>query len=135
MWQIVIGIFLILHGLVHALYFGHSMRLFQLQPGMAWPDASWVFSRFLGDEAVRVLAAVSCVVAAIGFVVGGAALLATQGWFRPVVVGFAAFSGLAFVLLWDGQPQALANKGLFAVLINLAILFAMVVFQWPGFDF
>ena len=135
MWQIVAGIFLVLHGLVHLLYAGQSSRFFQLRPGMVWPDGSWVFSSFLGDEIVRTLASVSCLLAAIGFVVGGIAIFATQAWWRPVIVGSAAFSALIFILLWDGQAQALANKGLFAILINLVILVALLVFRWPRFGF
>ena len=135
MWQILVGIFLVLHGLVHFLYLGQSVRLFQLQPGMTWPDGSWVFSRLLGDELVRSLAGVSCGLAAIGFVVGGIALFVTQVWWRPVVIGSAAVSALIFILFWDGQVQALANKGLFAILINLMILVALFVFRWPRFGF
>ena len=135
MWQIVIGIFLVLHSLVHLLYLGQSARLFQLQPGMTWPDGSWAFSRLLGDELVRSLAGVSCGLAAIGFVVGGIAIFVTQAWWRPVVIGSAAFSALIFIFLWDGQVHALANKGLFAILINLVILVALLMFRWPRFGF
>ena len=135
MWQIVIGVFLVLHGLVHLLYLGHSARLFKLQPEMTWPDGSWAFSRFLGDDLVRSLAGVSCGSAAIGFVVGGIAIFVAQAWWRPVVIGSAVFSALIFIFLWDGQAHALANKGLFAILINLVILFALLMFQWPHFGF
>ena len=135
MLQIVIGIFLVLHGLVHFLYLGQSAKLFQLQPGMTWPDGSWVFSRLFGDELVSSLAGVSCGLAAIGFVVGGIAIFVTQAWWRPVVIGSAAFSSLIFILFWDGQVQALANKGLYAIIINLVILVALLVFRWPRFSF
>jgi hypothetical protein len=43
-----LGIFLVLHGLVHLLYFGQSARYFELKPGMTWPDGAWAFSRLLG---------------------------------------------------------------------------------------
>lgn len=69
-----IGIFIVLHGLVHLLYFGQSRRLFELRPGMDWPDGSWLFSRLFSDETTRTLASVSYIIAAIGFVVGGGAL-------------------------------------------------------------
>jgi len=131
MMQIGVGIFLVLHGLVHLLYLGQSARLFQLRPEITWPDGSWAFSKLLGDESVRSIAGVSCGLAAIGFVVGGIALFATQAWWRPVATGSAAFSALVFVLLWDGQVQALSNKGLFAILINLVIVAAVLILRWP----
>jgi hypothetical protein len=58
-----------------------------------------------------------------------------QGWWRPLVVASAAFSAAAFVLCWDGKTQMLANNGLVGLLINLAILVALLVFRWPRLGF
>jgi hypothetical protein len=98
---------------------------------MVWPDGSWVFEELVGNETTRMLAIGACILAAIGFVVGGIAIFTTQVWWRPVIVTVASFSAVIFILFWDGQMQALANKGLFAILINLAILIALLVFRWP----
>jgi hypothetical protein len=131
----IIGVFMVLHGLVHSLYFGQSRRLFELQPGMIWPDGSWAFSRLLGDEATRLLASIVCVLAAIGFAAGGIGILVRQSWWRPVVVGSAAFSAIIFFLLWDGGMQKLPDKGAIGLLINIAILVAVLNLRWPGFEF
>jgi hypothetical protein len=125
----------VLHGLVHLLYVGQSRRLFELQPGMAWPDGSWAFSKLLGEGGTRWLAGLSCFLAALGFVVGGAAILAGQAWWRPVVVGAAAGSAVLFVLFWDGRRQKLVDQGAIALLINLAVLLAVLVWRWPDFGF
>ena len=135
MLRFIVGIFIVLHGLVHLLYFAQSRRVFELQPGMAWPDGSWAFSRLLGDEATRQLASITCILAAIGFIVGGAAILLGQSWWRPVVVGAAAFSAAVFFLFWNGKAQNLAQQGAIAILINLAILVYVLVLQWPDFGF
>jgi len=45
--RLIIGVFIVLHGLVHLLYFGQSWRFFELQPEMVWPEDSWAFSRLL----------------------------------------------------------------------------------------
>ena len=127
------GIFLILHGLVHLLYFGQSARLFELQAGMTWPDGSWAFTRLFGNRATGILASAACILAAIGFTTGSIGLFTIQAWWQPVIVGSAAFSAVIFVLLWDGRLHALANKGLVGILINLAILVALLVFHWPRF--
>jgi hypothetical protein len=102
---------------------------------MVWPDGAWAFSRLLGDEATRILASISCVLAAIGFVAGGAGLLVKQTWWRPVIVGAAVFSAIVFVLFWDGTLQKLDNKGGVGLLINLAILAALLILRWPNFEF
>jgi uncharacterized membrane protein YphA (DoxX/SURF4 family) len=135
MLRFIVGVFIVLHGLVHLLYFGQSQRLFELQPGMVWPDGSWLFSRLLGDPASRSLASIACVLAALGFVAGGAAILLGLSLWRPVVVAAAAFSAVIFVLFWNGHLQKLPDQGAIAILINVAILFAVLVFQWPDFGF
>jgi hypothetical protein len=133
--KFIIGVFIVLHGLVHLLYFGQSQRLFELRPGMVWPEGSWTLSKLLGDEATRLLASISCVLAAIGFVAGGIGIFVSQTWWRPMVVGSAAFSGVIFILFWDGKMQKLDDKGGIGLLINIAILVAVLILQWPDFEF
>jgi hypothetical protein len=107
--------------------------MFELQPGMTWPDGSWAFKRLLGEKAVRVLAGALCLFAADGFVIGGILLFLSHAWWRPVIAGSAVFSAAVFILFWDGKMQALHNKGLIGILINLAILIAVLGFGLPAF--
>jgi uncharacterized membrane protein YphA (DoxX/SURF4 family) len=131
MLRIIFGIFIALHGLVHLLYLGQSQEAFELQPGLTWPDGAWAFSRFLGDEAIRKLASVLLVLAVIGFVVGGVAILAGQGWGRSAVVAAAVLSAMLYILLWNGHLQRLDDQGAFGILINVVILIVILVVQWP----
>ena len=135
MLRIIFGAFIVLHGLVHLLYYGQSRGLFELQPGMVWPAGSWAFSRLLGDGTTRWLASIACVLAAVGFVAGGTGMLAGQVWWRLVAVGAAVFSAVIFVLFWDGGLHKLDNQGAIAILINLAILIAVLILRWPDFGF
>jgi uncharacterized membrane protein YphA (DoxX/SURF4 family) len=135
MLRIVLGIFMVLHGLVHLLYYGQSRGLFELQRGMVWPEGAWAFSRLLGDGTARRLASAACIVAAVGFVAGGTGILAGQAWWRPAVVGAAAFSTVIFALFWDGSLHRLDNQGAIAILINAAILIAVLILHWPAFGF
>jgi hypothetical protein len=135
MFRIIFGVFIVLHGLVHLLYFGQSARYFELQPEMVWPDGSWAFSRLLGDEATRILASISCVLAAIGFVAGGTGVLVRQAWWRPMVVGSAAFSAVIIFLFWDGELQKLDDKGGIGLLINIAVLVSVLILRWPDYAF
>jgi hypothetical protein len=130
-----VGLFLVLHGLVHLLYFGQSWRYFELQPGMVWPDGSWLFSKTFGVKATRVMAGLACILAAAGFVAGGLAIFLGQAWWRPLVVGSAAFSALLYLFFWDGNIQKIADKGAIALLIDLAILVAILGLQRPAFEF
>jgi len=119
---ILMSIFLALHGAVHLLYAGQSRRIFELRPGMTWPDGAWVFSSLPGNETVRWLAAVLLVIAALGFLTGAVALLFQQVWWEPVTVGAAVLSALIFFLFWDGSFRALAEQGGIGLLISLAAL-------------
>ncbi len=131
MLKVIFGVFIVWHGLVHLLYFGQSMRRFELRPGMTWPDGSWVFSRLLGDQSTRKLASLACLVAAVGFVAGGAGLLISQVWWRPLIVAAAAFSSMAFILFWDGTLRKLDDQGGVGILINSALLLAALALQLP----
>jgi hypothetical protein len=133
--RFVFSIFIMLHGLIHVLYFGHGARYFELKPGMVWPDGSWVFSRLLGDEAARNLASISLILAAIGLIVGGIGILVSQAWWRPVVVGAAAFSSVVFILFWNGRMQNLDGQGVVGLLIDIAILLAVLILRWPQLGF
>lgn len=135
MIRILLGVFFVLHGLVHMLYFGQSARYFELQPGMAWPDGSWAFSGLLGNATTRNLAGILLILAAVGFAAGGAGIFLKQAWWRPAIVIVAAFSSVIYLFFWDGGWQHLDNKGGIGILINLAILSAVLLFQWPEFDF
>jgi hypothetical protein len=127
MIRVVFGIIIILHGLVHLLYFGQSARFFELQPGMVWPSGSWAFSKLLGDGTTRTLANISLILAAIGFVAGGLALLFKQVWFQPVVAGAAILSILTYILFWNGKMLNLDSQGGVGILIDGAILISMFV--------
>jgi hypothetical protein len=131
MLTILMGIFFCLHGLVHLLYAGQSWRLFELRPGMVWPDGSWIFSKLFGDETTRLLATVLLALAAVAFIAGGMGLFARQTWWRPVILGAGAFSSVLFLLLWDGKFQALPDKGGVGILINLAIWMVVFILKWP----
>lgn len=135
MVRILFGIFMMAHGLVHLLYFGQGRRLFELGAGMVWPDGNWAFTRLLGAEPSRMLASVFCALAALLFAAGGIGLFARQAWWQPVVIGAAVLSTLVFILFWNGQLQNLSEQGIVAILINGAILVALLVFKLPALKF
>ena len=132
MWTILAGIFLILHGLVHLLYAGQSRRLFEMRPGLAWPDGAWAFSRLIGNESTRLLATVLLALAALGFAAGGLGLLFRGGWWRPAAASAAVLSMAIFALFWDGRLQAMHDKGWIGVLIDVVVLVIVLITKWPA---
>jgi hypothetical protein len=130
--RFIIGLFIIFHGLVYSLFSAQSQRLFELRPGMTWPDDSWFFSRIMGEQATRWLASISFILAAIAFVAGGIGLILKQAWWRPIVVGAAIFSSVISVLFWDGRRQQLGAQGEIGLLINLVILAVLLFLGLPS---
>ncbi len=127
----IFGIFLILHGLVHLIYAGHSLRFFELSPGFLWPDGSWVLSRLTGGDTTRTLAGILLVLAALLLIAGGLGLVLRLDWWRSVAVAAAAFSAVLYVLLWNGSFKALDVQGGVGVLINLAVVVLVRIVKWP----
>jgi hypothetical protein len=133
--RFIFGAFIVLHGLVHLLYFGHSARYFELKPGMVWPDGSWVFSKLLGDGVARNLASILLILAAIGLLVGGIGIFVSQAWWRPVIVYVALFSSVVFLIFWNGRLHDLDGQGGVGLLIDVAILIAVLILRWPKLGF
>jgi hypothetical protein len=95
---------------------------------LVWPDGSWAFSKLLGDNGTRTLASIFCILAAAGFVIGGAGLLLGQSWWRTAVVVSAVLSAVLYILFWNGRLQHLDNQGGVGLLLDAAILAAVLIF-------
>ena len=51
------------------------------------------------------------------------------------MIAVAIFSSAIYLLFWDAGWSHLDNKGGIGILINLAILATLLIFQWPKFEF
>jgi hypothetical protein len=123
MANIFIGIFIVLHGLVHLFYFAVSRRLFELDhPIVGWPEGSWVFSAFLGESTTRSLASLLYILATVILAMSGVSLLFHATWWKPFLVGAAVFSSAIVILFWDGKMQQLPEKGFVGLLINIVLI-------------
>lgn len=132
---LIAGIFLILHGLVHLLYFAQSARYFELKPGMTWPDNAWLFSPFFGQKAVRVLASNLCILAGLGFIITGITIFERHANWYFLAIGSSLFSTFIYLAFWNGKLERMNSQGAIAVLINIAIAMSILIFRWPKFDF
>ena len=128
---ILVGVFLVAHGIVYGLYVGQAVRVFELKPGFTWPDGSWALSGLIGDPAVHSLVAVLFSAVAAAFAVSGVALMARQSWWGPLASVTAVVATVALVLLWNGRLQGLDSQGAYAILINAGIVVSALVLHWP----
>lgn len=117
-----IGIFYILHGLVHLLYMGHSLNLFELEKGFIWPDNSRLLLKIVNLHVKKRLAAGLCVMAAVSFVVSGICVLIGHPWHKLVILIAVITSTVLFTVFWDGERRKLHTQGGIALIINILIL-------------
>jgi hypothetical protein len=126
--RIAFGIFVVFHGLVHFMYVGQALRWFELRPNMPWPIGSWALSS-LSDGALRAFSAVTVGVASLGIALGGVGLLVDWGWSDWVAIGGAALASVAHILLWSGKWSEAADHGAYGVVINAAVIAAILVIR------
>lgn len=115
-WRILIGLFLLGHGFVHARW--------QLWWPGGGPRTSWLL-RSAGEGTLRSLGMTVFVLAAIGFFAAGLGVFIQQGWWRPVAMISSLVSLLVMVALW--------YRGLIVgAAIDVAILIALLWMHWPS---
>lgn len=131
MLRTLFGFFVILHGLVHLWFVVLSREWVPFEPEMGWTGESWLFTPLLGGPATRWLATGLYTLVTISFVVSGiGAVTRGEGW-RPWMIGSAVASAAMIVLFWDGGTQYIVPKGLIGFLLDIGILVALLVLEWP----
>lgn len=128
MLRIAVGVFIVLHGLVHLWYFTLSRGLVEFQPEMGWTGESWLLSPALGGDGARTLGSILYVVATVAFVGAGIVLLARSDSLRWLLPAAAVLSSVLILLFWEGGLDMWAQKGLLGLLINVVLLVAF----WVG---
>lgn len=132
--KIIIALFLIAHGLVHAgLAAAPNPDVPDSKPGAFFtsPERSWLLPKIgLSEAAVRWVGIILVAVATLGFVLAGLGIFGIPGlsaiW-RTVAVISASVSLLLLVLFWHLWL-------IVGVLIDIAILVALLWANWPSVD-
>lgn len=128
-----IGIFLVLHGLVH-LWFVVLLQKWLPQNAMndvaarGWNGESWLLTGALGDPTARLVGTVIFVIATVAFIVGGIAYMTGQSWSPPLLITSAVISALAILMFWDGRFEFLVEKGAIGVAINVGVVLGFALF-------
>lgn len=127
----ILGIIIVLHGLVHLLYAAHAYGALVLQPDMPWPQHAWGLSRAFKSSTLGTLAVVLCSLSGLGIAAGGIAYLLKMPAWQTLLVAFSILSTATYLLLWDGKRQDLDNQGIYAVVIDLALIAAILLSSIP----
>ncbi|MGD2251487.1 MAG: hypothetical protein PVF70_01070 [Anaerolineales bacterium] len=131
MGRTLIGVFLILHGLVHAgLAAAPIPNDPEPKPGAFFtaPARTWLLSSLgLGEKAIRTTGIVLVALATLGFVLAGMGVLGVPllaGIWRGMAIGSAIVSALLLIAFWHSWL-------ILGVLLDVAILVALLWLQWP----
>ena len=117
-----LGIFLILHGLVHIWYIILSLELVEFQPEMGWTGYSWIFTDRLGDKITRKIGAFEYGLTTFLFLIAGMGLIFNSSWANTWISVAAVLSTVTIFEFWDGEAQMLIQKGLLGVIINAGLI-------------
>ena len=123
--QYLFGVFLILHGLIHASYLSPRPKL---ADASAWPfnlSQSWALPG-VAEVVVRPVGAVLCLVTVVALVAAGLSVLGflvLQAWWRPLTLASMTVSLLFLFLYW--HPWLVVG-----VFLNVVILAALVWARW-----
>lgn len=127
MLRLGIGVFLVLHAIVHLWYVVLSQGWVEVEEQMGWNGHSWLLSSILPAETILSIASVLYVAVTLGFVIGGGGYALSRDWAAVVLVGAAIVSTGVLVAMWDGQFDLLIEKGVVGVLINIGLVFWLIV--------
>jgi hypothetical protein len=114
---LLIGIFLILHGLVHLWYVVLVQKLVPFKEEMGWTGESWLLPNS------EWLATFFFSIAAIIFIMSGVSFIVNASYWKPILIISAILSSLVIIVFWDGSFKMLVEKGFFGFLINFGIIF------------
>jgi len=98
-----IGVFIILHGLVHAWYVVLSFNLVNFQPDMGWTGKSWLLTPLFGAQTAKSIAGWLFAIAGFGFLLAGVIFLSNNESWPPLMLGSAIFSAIVIIMFWDGK--------------------------------
>lgn len=128
MWTVILGIFLLFHGLIHLAY---------VAPAPADPNypfdlnKSWLIaSTGIDVGTIRLLGMVFAALTAIGFLLAALAtmgIIVPQTWWQPLTVTAALASLVLLFLGWH-------NWLLLGVAIDVLLLVAVFVLHWQPFS-
>ena len=123
----IVGIFLILHGLVHLLYVALTQNWI-IDSDIVWNEESKLLSRFISDSELSILGLIAYAIAIISIIVSGAGLMIGAGWWKYLLTISAIYSSTMFLLFWDGQLRHLPDKGFIGIAINIGLIIFVIVY-------
>ena len=126
-WRTILALAVAAHGV------GHVLLLVPCLGIAHWGQSahSWLLSGALGDSLTRLIGSLLWLAVVGGFAAAGVGMLGQRDWWRTLAVAASVVSLLALGLFATGiDSQPLLS----AVLMDVAILVALLWAHWPSAD-
>jgi len=124
--ELIIGLFILFHALVHVFYGLQSIKVIELKPVFTWPDDSWLFKDKMDKKTAGIMIACFCFIAAAGFFFSGIWYLAAKSFLQPVLFIMLVLSSVIYLACWDGRFKKVDTQGFYGILINIALYVGMI---------
>jgi hypothetical protein len=122
MLRILLLLVIAAHGLGHTLFLGSLLGFIQGSPY----NRSWLLT---AEAPARLVGVVLWSLAIIAFGTAAIGLLGQHGWWRGAAVIAAVISTAGLILFW---AMPVTSPAVAALVVNLLVLGALVVVQWPS---
>ena len=121
----------ILHGLVHLLYVAFARGWLLPENGRDWTGQSWLFTPLVEESGTRKIGGWLYAIAMACFVIAGLSTALGWAFARSALIIAALFSSVCMLLMWDLKYDRLPDKGFIGLLINLALIASLLLFNFP----
>jgi len=103
MSTLLFGIFIILHGLVHAWYVVLGFDWVKFQPDMGWTGHSWLLSSSFETSITKPIAGILFMITTLLFIISGIGIIANADWASAALLISAFVSSIVLIVFWDGH--------------------------------
>lgn len=129
MWDIIIGILLILHGLIFTMFLVY-VKLPEEDQYFGWSRKSWLLDRILGEKIIKITGLFLWSLVIVGFIVSGIVLFTGNEVWSLIAIITSFVSLLPFLLFWpDLEPKP--KYFIVGPIVAVGIIIALLIFQWP----
>ncbi len=130
MWQTIIGILLLLHGLISAMFIFYVKVPDKEDEYFGWSRKSWLLDKILSENVVKIIGFVLWSLVIAGFVVSGIVLFTETEFWRLLTITMSFVSLLPYILFWkDLYPKP--RYFIVGPLVAIGVIIALLIFNWP----
>jgi len=129
MWNILIGILLIIHGLISGMFLFY-VKTPDKNDYFGWSRKSWFLDRFLGSNIIKIVGLILWIIIIIGFVLSGILILSKLEIWRIIAIIASFVSLFAYLLFWTELNPKPINF-IIGPGVALGNIIALLIVNWP----